>query len=294
MFPRLRAMLANSSTDLAARKHAYFVLSRASDAASVPIFVSLLDDDTFRTGTINLLSRFNIPGIPQAILGRFQKFSPADRSAALNTLTSRATFALPLLDAVASGKIPRNALTAYHIRALTELHDPTIDARVVANWGRIQQTRSEMRDKIERLDKTFKEAPLWAYDARAGKEYFLKLCSVCHRIGNDGVRLGPELTGAGKNGIRYFLENIIDPDAVIGADFRMTTIETRDGDVTSGIIAAETPGAITLRTPAGERVLPTADILKRTTSEKSLMPEGLLESLNEREQIELLKFLTNN
>jgi hypothetical protein len=37
-----------------------------------------------------------------------------------------------------------------------------------------------------------------------------------------------------------------------------------------------------------------ADVAQRTTSEKSMMPESLLESLKDREQIELLKFLTDN
>ncbi|MEI6358204.1 MAG: hypothetical protein WCP53_14050 [Verrucomicrobiota bacterium] len=43
--------------------------------------------------------------------------------------------------------------------------------------------------------------------------------AACHRIGEDGVRPGPELTGAGKHGVRCFLENVIDPVAVVGADF---------------------------------------------------------------------------
>ena len=49
-----------------------------------------------------------------------------------------------------------------------------------------------------------------------------------------------------------------------------------------------------LRTTAGETVVPKANLRRRATSEKSLMPEGLLDSLSEREQIELLKFLTTN
>ena len=59
-------------------------------------------------------------------------------------------------------------------------------------------------------------------------------------------------------------------------------------------MVAETPSALTIRTTAGETVIPKANITTRATSEKSLMPEGLLESLNDREQIELLKFLTTN
>ncbi len=188
----------------------------------------------------------------------------------------------------------RDQLTAFHIRALTELKNGEVDKRVTATWGKILQTPAEKRNQIEKLEKTFDEAPLWAYSGGAGQQHFQKLCAQCHRIGNDGARLGPELTGAGKNGIRYFLENVIDPNAVIGADFQMTTVSTKSGDVVSGLIGSETGEALTLRTPSGPVVIAKSDIAQRNTSDKSLMPEGLLESLNDREQIELLKFLTSN
>jgi putative heme-binding domain-containing protein len=113
-------------------------------------------------------------------------------------------------------------------------------------------------------------------------------------LGEEGVRLGPELTGAGKHGIRYILENVLDPNAVVGADFQLTTVETRSGEVVSGLLVGETAGVLTVRTTADTVRLPVADVQRRETSEKSLMPEGLLESLNDREQIELLKFLVEN
>ena len=169
-----------------------------------------------------------------------------------------------------------------------------MDRHVAATWGTIHQSPAEQRSRIARLEKVFEEAPLWAYSAGAGREHFLRLCSPCHRIGNDGNRIGPELTGAGKNGVRYFLENIIDPDAVIGADFQMTTVETRNGDVMSGLVVSESPATLTIRTVTDQIVVAKDDIVQRRKSEKSLMPEGLLESLTDREQLELLKYLTSN
>ena len=74
----------------------------------------------------------------------------------------------------------------------------------------------------------------------------------------------------------------------------MTTVETRNGEVISGLIINETAGAVTIRTTAGESVVAKPDIARRAKSDLSLMPEGLLDGLNEREQIELLKFLTSN
>lgn len=293
-FPRLRATLADSSADSAARKHAFAVLSRAKDRDSLDTFVALLDDSNFRLPAIQLLSRFDSPSIPSALIKQFNSYSPTEKSAALATLTGRASYAVALLDAVNDKTIPRDALTAYDVRQLTSLGNAQVDKDVTSIWGKIKQTPADKLARINHLEKVFNEAPLWAYSANAGKKHFEQLCATCHRIGDLGNRIGPELTGAGQHGVRYFLENVIDPDAVVGADFQMTTVETKSDEVISGLVVNETPSAVTLRTTVGESVVPKADIKERTKSEKSLMPEGLLEALGDREQIELLKFLTGS
>jgi putative membrane-bound dehydrogenase-like protein len=293
-FPRLSETLANTKADKAARDHAFAVLSRAQDRASLPSFLSLLDDAAFRAPAITLLARFDTPEISAALIQGFKGFKPAERAATLDALTARPAYALALLDAVKSGQVPRDQLTAFHVTRLTSLKNAEVDQRVTATWGRINKTPAEQQTQIAKLEKNFNEAPLWAYSANAGRQHFQKLCMSCHRLGNEGTPLGPELTGAGKHGIRYFLENVIDPNAVIGTDFQVTTVETKDDETLSGLLRAETPSAVTLRTTTGETVIPKATIKQRSIAEKSLMPEGLLESLGEREQIELLKFLTTN
>ena len=293
-FPRLRDTLANTQADKAPRQHAFAVLNRAQDRASLPVFVKLLDDNSFRAPAINLLARFDDAEISAALLKRFTNFAAADRTAALQALTSRPSFALALLDAVAAGQLPRDQLTAFHITRLLNLKNAEVDKRVTAAWGRIQKSSAERQAQIAKLEKVFNEAPLWAFNAGAGRQHFQKLCMSCHRLGNEGTSLGPELTGAGKHGVRYYLENVIDPNAVIGTDFQMTSVETKDGETISGLKVNETASAITLRTTTGETVVPKTSITSRRLAEQSLMPEGLLESLTEREQIELLKFLTSN
>jgi putative heme-binding domain-containing protein len=74
----------------------------------------------------------------------------------------------------------------------------------------------------------------------------------------------------------------------------MTQILTQNGTVITGLITNETPAALTLRTVMGETIVPKSDIAERATSDKSLMPEGQLESLNDRERLELLKLLMTN
>ncbi len=294
LFPRLRVILADKQAAADARKHAFTVLGRASDITSLPIFIALLDEPAFRIQTLPLLARFDSAEIASALLTRLASFSADDKSAALATLTSRPRFALALLDAIAAGQVARDQLTAFHVRQLTGLRDADVDRRVAATWGRIQQTSAEKLTLIARLEKSFDEAPLWAYDGQAGRIHFQKLCAPCHVLGQDGNRVGPELSGAGKNGIRYFLENIIDPNAVVGRDFQVTTFDLKSGDVVTALILQETGSAFVVRTATEQRVIAKADVTERQSSEMSLMPEALLDSLNPRQQIELLKYVTGN
>jgi putative heme-binding domain-containing protein len=293
-FPSLRTTLAKSDGANDAREHAFTVLSRAQDSGSVETFISLLDDNRFRARTIPLLARFESTKAAEALLSRLDKFNTDEKNAALNTLTSRASFAKDLLAAIESGHVKRDAVNAFHIRQLTQLNNTDITAAVTKTWGRIGSSEGEKKAQITSMEKVFTEAPLWAFDTSAGRKHFQTLCASCHVLGQDGTRLGPDLTGSGKNGINYYLENFIDPNAVIGTDFQMTVVETKDGDLISGLLVNESPDAITIRTTASEEKIAKSNIARRQLSEKSLMPEGLLDTLGDREKIELLKYLTTH
>ena len=58
-------------------------------------------------------------------------------------------------------------------------------------------------------------------------------------------------------------------------------------------MAEETPESLVLRTPEGTVTVPSKAIEERSTSAKSLMPSGILESLPEDEFLALMKFLTS-
>lgn len=293
ILPRLRSTLADAGAPVEDREHAFRVLDRAGDAESLPILLQLVDDRHFRGEALARLARFNSPEVPLALISRLDSFSIEHRNSALSALTSRPAYAHALLDAIEQEGVKRDYISAFHVRQLLALNVPEIERRVTASWGRINQTPEEKQRLIDTLEKVFNEAPLWAYDTSAGRQLYLNLCAQCHKLGQDGTQLGPDLTGAGRNGIRYYLENIIDPNAVVGSDFQVTHVETGRGDLISGLLASETPTTVTIRTATGEVTVAKAGIISRRTTENSMMPEGLIEPLDEREQLELLKFLTS-
>ncbi|MEZ0386833.1 MAG: PVC-type heme-binding CxxCH protein, partial [Verrucomicrobium sp.] len=290
---RMRDLLADGSQPQAKRQMAFDVLKRSNDPLATPIFAGLLDADAFRSAVIPLLARSSDPATAEALLKRFEKLEVTDRGAALGVLTSRPQLALPLLEAAQRKEFKREYLTALQVRQMRSLKDARVDQLLDASWGKVNESSEAAKGSILRLKKAYSAAPLWAYNPGAGRQTFNQLCAVCHAYDGAGGKLGPDLGGSWRNGIDYFLENIIDPNAVVGDNFQLHVVTKKDGAVLSGVQEQESATSMTLRTITEAVVIPKAEVASQQKMPQSLMPPGLLEALPERQAIELLKFLTS-
>ena len=288
----MRTRLKDESLALADRRRAFEVLKRVGDREVLPVYIALLEHDVFRALVIPLLAASNDPAAASGVLRHYGALKPDDRAAALLTLTSRPEFALVLLDAVQRGSFEKKNLTAFHVRQMRTLKDERVNRRLDEVWGRAADSNAEMRATMARLKRTYDAAPLWAYSAPEGKRIFERICASCHAMNGQGGKLGPELTGSWRNGVDYFLENVVDPNAVVGTDFQLNVITKRDGTVVSGMIEKQAETALVVRTVTESVNVPLREIKSRETLPQSLMPAGLLEALPEREVLELLKYLT--
>jgi putative heme-binding domain-containing protein len=87
--------------------------------------------------------------------------------------------------------------------------------------------------------------------------------------------------------------NIVDPGAGIVFGYEPWQLELRNG-VAVGVISSETADEITLKTPGGVVIRHNrADVLSVTRLPASLMPEGLLDSLDNQEVADLLEYLAS-
>ncbi len=196
-----------------------------------------------------------------------------------------------MLDAIAQGDLQKDVLTAYHARQMASLGDEHLNQRLAKEWGRVAASSEELKGEMEKTIALYEAAPKWAFSEQAGAMHFKKLCAACHQPVDEKENLGPKLAGSGSKGVRYLVENVIDPNAVIGRDFQARLVQTTDGQVHSGLIQSETESAVTLRTQTNTVTIARADIEEIKTSENSFMPTGLLKDLGERERIELFKYL---
>ena len=291
----IRARLADNSTPLAERRRAIDLLRRAGDTESTALLVKLLDDTQLRAAVIPLLANAaDSAAVSAGLIKGFTAFAPADRTAALAALTSKPALALPLLRAVETGAFDKKNLTALHARQLRNLRHGEVTRALDRVWGRTGETSADAKASIARIRDLYRNAPLWSYDVKAGRAVYERACASCHATdaGSSVGKLGPNLNGTWRNGLEYFLENIIDPNSVVGTEFQLNLVTKRDGTVVAGMIDKESDTALAVRTMTETVTIPKADIKSREVTPQSLMPAGLLEALQPREAVELLLFLT--
>ncbi len=128
--------------------------------------------------------------------------------------------------------------------------------------------------------------------AEAGAKIYATACAACHRIGNDGALVGPQLDGIGGRGLERLIEDILDPNRNVDHAFRTTVFLLKDGESVSGLFRREEGATIVYALANGQeaRVAKT-DVKTRGESELSLMPENFGEAMPARDFNDLLAFL---
>ena len=128
-----------------------------------------------------------------------------------------------------------------------------------------------------------------------GEDYFnAPTCATCHTLFGEGQKIGPDLTGSDRHNLDYLLGNIIDPNAVVPADYRVSVIKLKDGRTLTGVIPEQTDKVLTVQTPAERVSLQRSDVAEMQQLSQSLMPEGLLTALGEENVRHLISYLMSS
>jgi len=118
-------------------------------------------------------------------------------------------------------------------------------------------------------------------------------CATCHRMGDRGARIGPDLSTIGANRASAdLLESILFPSATIVRDYEPYSLATQDGRVYTGLIARETADTLFLQQQTGDQVaIPRNEIDELVPGTVSIMPAGLDQTLSEQDLVDLVAFL---
>ena len=234
---------------------------------------------------------FDTPEAAQRLAASYLTFVPVERPALIAALVSRPLFARALLQAIASGRIPRADLTAFHARQIASFNDAELTRELTQMWGELRETPAEKRASLDRLTRELTAEALAQANKSAGRVLFNQLCASCHRLYGEGQTLGPDLTGGQRHDLSYLLDNIVDPSAVVTTDFRNTVVKLKDGRTLNGFVTRRTERSLTLRSMTEELSLDSAEIEAVETSAQSMMPDGLLEALTPQQRRDLIGYL---
>ena len=291
IFPTLRAVVTDREQPLTARREALSALTQGRDPQLRGLLLGLLDDRQLRGDAIPVLARFETADVADELLRRYSDWPAATQRAAIDVLISRAGFAHQLLDAVSAGEVAGTDLTALHVGRIAQLGDETLVERLGEIWGTVRPSNAALREEIEKRSRQLSPDVLADADRSHGRQLYAKSCGQCHRLFGEGGNLGPDLTGADRGNVRYWLENILDPNAVVGKDYQTLTALTDDGRVITGLLREETDVAIVLEDADKRVTLPRSEIESLAPTSLSLMPEGLLQPLSESQIADLIAYL---
>ena len=128
-----------------------------------------------------------------------------------------------------------------------------------------------------------------------GKPIFEKVCANCHKFGAEGKEIGPELSAIAATRKRpEILESMFFPSKIIADQYKPDLIQTKDGDIVSGLVIKENARAVTLVTsdhPEKPIEVLKSQIQARKKSSVSAMPEGLLDTYSNDQVLGLVAFL---
>src|SRR5262249_37295180 len=148
------------------------------------------------------------------------------------------------------------------------------------------QLRFRLKGRTAEHERLTRAALSRAGNPEAGRKIFLNaeksLCLKCHRVGDQGERVGPELTGLGSRFSKACSgASIRGPGRTIAPSFEQTRVELKDGRVLSGMVVATSEASVTLvDSEAKKHVVARARIEALGKQPGSAMPDGLEKRLS--------------
>jgi putative heme-binding domain-containing protein len=244
------------------------------------------EEPIVQMAALNTLSKVKGTVVSEYAIQQWPVLTPEVRSEAVNTFLDDSARISLLLDALEKNKINTSSVTFG-----TSVQLMQNDDSILRNRARNIFTKNE-RER-EKVNKEYQASLDLKGDAERGKQVFVQNCAICHQVrGKIGVAIGPDL-GTVHNWIREdLLANILDPNMAIASGFDTWQALLNNGETVQGIIAAETPAAITFRANnMQDKTVSRQDIKTLKALNTSLMPGGFEKNIDKQQMADLMAFL---
>jgi putative membrane-bound dehydrogenase-like protein len=231
-------------------------------------------------------------------LGLVATASPDTQAAVLNALAKGRKNATrkPLADKSARAALATLAASpAAEVRAAARALEDTFVATLADDESLVTPGQLPRVEQIS--DETFRKfvaALAGPRDLKHGHEIFLQACATCHRIGNEGSEVGPDLVGQLGTAEESLLKDLLMPNEKIRPGYETTVVQTRDGGAVAGLLKGDGATSLTLVQAGGvEQVLLRKDVTGVRRLAASLMP-SYAEAFKPADLADLLAWLRSH
>jgi putative heme-binding domain-containing protein len=192
-----------------------------------------------------------------------------------------------LAELCTNGSLSREALAVLQPSFWQSLHGPSAEKLIAMRPT--EQTNSSRQAVV---DSKATAIPLATVDLELGQKQFADRCATCHKLGNQGRVVGPQLEGVGARGIPRLCEDILWPDRNVDEAFRMTLLVLEGGETVSGLVTDRNSESMILTDQAGkQRRILVSEIEQEKQSKLSLMPGNFEELMSNDEMASLIGYL---
>jgi putative membrane-bound dehydrogenase-like protein len=243
-----------------------------------------------RKAAFAALTAFDDPSLAADTLSALTKLPAEIRPAALAFLTSRATSSVSLLEAIQARRVDPTLIPPDVADRLRQAKDRAVAELAAKVLPRAAATTSTAWQKrIAEVETILKRAPGNPY---AGEAHFNARCASCHKLFFKGGNVGPDLTAYQRDNLGTLLISILNPNAEIREGYTYVEIETSDGRNLGGFLTDRDARVTVLRGLDGQDMtLRAAEIRSLEPTGRSLMPEGLLDDLNDEQLRDFFAYL---
>ena len=243
-------------------------------------------DPAAQVAVLEAIIRSGSERVPATLAAAWPGLSPSLRTLVIDGWLTRGPWTADLLDRIESGLVLPGNLSLPQRDRLLRNADASLAGRA-KNLLAAAATPTR-RDVVDR----YRASLDGSGDRESGRGVYLRVCANCHRRGDLGRNVGPNLATVLEHAPERLLTNILDPNADIQPGYQGYTCVLMTGEVVTGLLAAETGESVTITLADGtSRSIARNEIEELATGNRSFMPEGVEESVTVEQMRDLLAFL---
>jgi putative membrane-bound dehydrogenase-like protein len=285
------ATVADAKADVNQRVAAIGLLGRVTnhrdaDVKQLVALLSPVSPSELRDAAMASLARIGAAETAGAVLTTWSTATPTLRTQIVDLLLGREAWIDALFASIEAGQVRPQDLSAAQRQRLTQHRSPKVRERAMALLATEQNTPRAQ------LVAEFQDVLQLTGDRQRGTQVFGKRCAACHKLGEVGHPIGPDLTALTDKSPKSLLTAMLDPNRAVEAKYLTYSAVTTAGVTHTGMLVDESGGSITLLAGENKRVtLVRSEIDEFAGSTKSLMPEGLEKDVTRQEIADLLAML---